>query len=118
MKPPPFELAPNETVVHTAPALELRGITATSGRIWLTSQQLVFQPIVPWWFWIAPLVGLVFWVMNKSHWIHLPLVEISSHERTTFGRNQNVLRLVTRKGEHKLVIDALDDFMAKLKEAA
>ena len=118
MKTPPFELAPGEQVLDMAPALELRGITATSGRVWLTNQQLVFQPIVPWWFWIAPLVGLVFWLMNKSHWIHLPLVDITTRERTSFGRSNNVLRLVTRKGEHKLVIDSIDQFMGKLKEAA
>lgn len=113
-KPPPFDLAPSETVVHVTPAALLRGITATTGRIWLTNQQFVFHPAVPWVMWIVPLVGLVMWAMNRSHWIRLPLVDIRSRERTSFGRNHNVLRLETTTGEHKLVIDAYGDFDAAL----
>ena len=118
MKPPPFELAPNETLLHAMPASLIRGIVITSGRVWLTDQRIVFHPVVPWPFWLMPLVGLVLWLMNKGSAFVLPLVDITSRERTSFGRNQNVLRLATRAGETKLLVEPFDDFMTKLKEAA
>ncbi|MBS1119562.1 MAG: hypothetical protein H6Q90_1790 [Deltaproteobacteria bacterium] len=111
----PFALAPSEQHVIMRPSGSLRGISITSGRLWLTSERLVFQPVVFWVFWLAPLVGLLLWLLARPHRLELPLRAITSHNRDTFGRNPNLLRLRTDGGvEHKFVIDDFTPFATAL----
>jgi hypothetical protein len=111
---PPFVLAPSEQQVLWKPAGSLKGISLTTGRVWLTSERVVFQPVVLWVFWLAPLVGLLMWLMNKGHRLELPLAQITSHKRITFGRNPNVLVLGTSTGDHKLIVDDFAPFASAL----
>ncbi|MDB4960031.1 MAG: hypothetical protein JWP01_30 [Myxococcales bacterium] len=111
---PPFALAPSENHVLWKPAGSLKGISLTTGRVWLTTDRVVFQPVVLWVFWLAPLVGLIMWLMNKAHRLDLPLSQITSNKRITFGRNPNVLVLGTATGEHKLIVDDFAPFAAAL----
>jgi len=112
---PPFELHPGEQHVRVTPAGSLRGISLTTGRVWLTSERIVFQPVVLWVFWLAPLVGLLLWLMNKSHRREVPLASIKALGRTAFGRNKNVLVLGTGGAEIKLIVDDFDPFAAALR---
>ncbi len=112
---PPFELHAGEQHVRVTPAGSLRGLSLTTGRVWLTSERLVFQPVVLWVFWLAPLVGLMLWLMNKSHRREVPLASIKALGRTAFGRNKNVLVLGTGDAEFKLIVDDFDPFAAALR---
>ena len=112
---PPFTPGPSEQQVLWKPAGSLRGLSLTTGRAWLTSERLVFQPVLLWVFWLAPLVGLILWLMNKGHRLEVPLASITSHARAKFGRNPNVLVLTTSTGgEHKLIIDDFAPFAEAL----
>ncbi len=112
---PPFAIESGEQHVIMRPAGSLRGLSITTGRLWLTSERLVFQPVVLWIFWIAPLVGLLLWMLAKSHRLELRLGEVHSHGRDTFGRNPNLLKLKTKSGaEHKFVIDDFAPFATAL----
>jgi hypothetical protein len=106
--------APTEKVIRVTPAGSLRGISMTTGRVWLTSDRLVFQPVVLWVFWLAPLVGLIMWLANKAHRREWPLSMITSLQRTKFGRNPNVLVIGAAGGEAKLIVDDFDPFTAAL----
>jgi len=112
---PPFELHAGEKHVRVTPAGSLRGISLTTGRVWLTTERIVFQPVVLWVFWLAPLVGLLMWLMNKSHRREVPLAAVKALGRTTFGRNKNVLVLGTGDAETKLIVDDFDPFAAALR---
>jgi len=102
---PPFALRPAEQHVFVTPAGSLRSLSLTTGRVWLTTERLVFQPVVLWVFWLAPLVGLILWLMNKGHRVEIPLASITSHQRTKFGRNPNVLVLGAAGAEYRLIVD-------------
>jgi hypothetical protein len=54
--------------------------------------------------------------MNRPHRRELALSQIGSRERTSFGRNRNVLVLGTRdlSRDLKVVIDDFDAFIAAL----
>jgi hypothetical protein len=110
----PFALGPSEQHVLWKPAGSLGGISLTTGRVWLTTERVIFQPVVLWVFWLAPLVGLLMWLMNKGHRLELPLAQITSQKRITFGRNPNVIVLGTSTGEHKLIVDDFAPFAAAL----
>ena len=107
---PPFVLHPSEQHVLVTPAGSLRNLSLTTGRVWLTTERLVFQPVVLWVFWLAPLVGLILWLMNKGHRLELPLAAITSYKRTKFGRNPNVAVLGTAGTEYKLIVDDFAPF--------
>jgi hypothetical protein len=111
----PFVLQPSEQHVAWRPAGSLRGFGMTTGRIWLTTQRLVFQPVVLWVFWLAPLVGLILFLVNRAHRVELPLATIAAHGRSKFGRNPNVLVLRTQAGvEHRFIIDDFAAFSTPL----
>jgi hypothetical protein len=117
-KPPqaPFQLRDGEQHVAQSPAARIHWLGVTTGRLWLTSERVVFQPVVPLAFWIVPLLGLALLVMNRPHRRELALSQIGSRERTSFGRNRNVLVLGTRdlSRDLKVVIDDFDAFIAAL----
>jgi hypothetical protein len=112
----PFPLRDGERVVTQSPGAVIHKLGVTTGRLWLTSERVAFQPVVPLAFWIVPLFGLVLHVMNRPHRRELELSKIAAHERTTFGRNRNVLLLVTGdlSRDLKVVIDDYDAFAAAL----
>jgi hypothetical protein len=97
----------------------LHRLGVTTGRLWLTSERVAFQPIVPLAFWIIPLFGLVLYLMNRPHRRELALAQVATAERTTFGRNRNVLVLGTRDltRDLKVVVDDFDSFTAALSKA-
>jgi hypothetical protein len=108
----PFELREGEQhVAHSAGAV-IHRLGVTTGRLWLTSERVVFQPVVPLAFWIVPLFGLVLYAMNRPHRRELTLDQIGSAERTSFGRNRNVLVLGTRdlSRDLRVVVDDFDAF--------
>jgi hypothetical protein len=112
----PFELRENERHVAHSPAAVIHRFGVTTGRIWLTSERVVFQPVVPIAFWVIPIFGLALHLMNRPHRRELPLSQIGSGERTSFGRNRNVLVLGTRdlSRDLKVVVDDFDAFTAAL----
>ena len=107
----PFELQANEAVVDCWPGARIKSaLSIQTGRVWLTSQRLIFQPTVMVAFWVMPLVGLVMWYLQKKEWLYQPLATIEGTERTSFGRNKNVMKLATRAGELKILVDQYDAF--------
>jgi hypothetical protein len=116
MKAPPFPLRDAEQVIAVSPAAKIHRFGLTTGRLWLTSERVVFRPVVPWAFWIVPILGLVYYLLNKPQRRELALSEIASRDRTTFGRNRNVLVLATRdlSPDLKVVVDDFDGFVAAI----
>jgi hypothetical protein len=113
---PPFPLHEGERHVAQSPAAKIHRLGVTTGRIWLTSERVVFRPAVPLAFWIVPLFGLVLYLINRPHRRELPLPRLATAERSSFGRNRNVLILGTRdlSSDLKLVVDDFDAFTAAL----
>ena len=112
----PFELREGEAVVTQSPGAVIHRLGVTTGRLWLTSERVVFHPVVPIAFWVVPLLGLVLYVMNRPHRRQLELSQIGSRDRTAFGRNPNVLVLETSdlSRDLKVVVDDFDAFNAAL----
>jgi hypothetical protein len=115
---PPFPLREQERHVAQSPAASIHRLGVTTGRLWLTSERLVFWPIVPLAFWIVPVFGLALYAMNRPHRRDLALSQLGSAERTSFGRNRNVLLLGTRdlSRDLKLIVDDFDAFTAALAD--
>jgi hypothetical protein len=113
---PPFPLREEERFVAQSPAASIHRLGVTTGRLWLTSERVVFWPIVPLVFWLIPVFGLVLHAMNRPHRRYLALSMLGSAERTSFGRNRNVLLLGTRdlSRDLKVVVDDFDAFTAAL----
>lgn len=112
----PFPLRAGEQVVTQSPGAVIHRLGVTTGRLWLTSERVVFHPVVPIAFWVVPLLGLVLHVMNRPHRRQLELSQIASRGRSKFGRNPNVLVLGTNdlSRDLKVVIDDFDGFIAAL----
>jgi hypothetical protein len=112
----PFPLRDGERYIAHSQAAKLHKLGATAGRLYLTSERVVFHPVVPWPLWILPLLGAVLYLMNRPQRRELLLSEIGSRERSSFGRNQNVLILATRDmtPDLKVVVDKFDAFTAAL----
>lgn len=117
---PPFELREGERYVTHSPGAAIHRLGVTTGRLWLTSERVVFQPVVPLVLWIIPLFGLVLHLMNRPLRRSLELARIAARERTSFGRNRNVLVLVTGdlSRDLKVVLDDFDAFAAALERTA
>lgn len=117
-KPPklPFPLREGERYVAHSHAATIHRLGATSGRIWLTTERVVFQPTVPLAFWLVPLLGLALYLVNRPQRRELTISQIGTAERTSFGRNRNVLLLATRdlSRDLKVVIGDFDAFTAAL----
>lgn len=113
---PPFPLREGEQLVAQTPAAAIHKLGATAGRLWLTSERVVFWPTVPVAFWIVPLLGLMLHLINRPQRRELALGALGSAERTSFGRNPNVLLLGTRdlSRDLKVVIDDFDAFAEAL----
>jgi hypothetical protein len=113
---PPFPLREGEQRVAQSPAAVIHRLGVTTGRLWLTSERVVFRPAVPLAFWIVPVFGLALYLLNRLHHRELALSQIGSRERTSFGRNRNVLVLGTRdlSRDLKIVVDDFDAFTAAL----
>jgi hypothetical protein len=113
---PPFPLREGERHVAYSPAASIHRLGVTTGRLWLTSERVVFQPVVPLAFWILPVFGVVLHLMNLPRRRQLELAQIGTRERTSFGRNRNVLVLGTRdlSRDLKVVVDDFDAFAAAL----
>ena len=116
---PPFPLREGEQLVAQSPAASIHRLGATMGRVWLTSERVVFWPTVPVAFWIVPPLGLMLHLINRPQRRELPLTALGTAERTTFGRNRNVLLLGTRdlSRDLKIVVDDFDAFTAALSAA-
>ena len=66
---------------------------------------------------MTPVLGAAMYLMNLPHRRDLPLADIGRRERTSFGRNPNVLILGTRDlatRDLKVVVDDFDAFAAAL----
>jgi hypothetical protein len=112
----PFELREGERYVAHSPAASIHRLGASMGRIWLTSQRVLFRPVVPLGFWLIPPFALALLLVNRWQRRELPLTQIGTAERTTFGRNRNVLLLGTTDltRDLKVVVDDFDAFTAAL----
>ncbi len=108
----PFPLREGERHVTHSPGAVIHRLGVTTGRLWLTSERVAFQPVVPLAFWIVPLFGLVLYALNRPHRRELELSQIASADRTAFGRNRNVLVLGTRdlSRDLRVVVDDFDAF--------
>ncbi|HWU88048.1 MAG TPA: hypothetical protein VN253_12265 [Kofleriaceae bacterium] len=116
MAKPPFQLRADERHAAHSPAAKLHRFGVTTGRLWLTSERVVFQPVVPLPFWLIPPLGAVMYLLNRPQRRELALSEIGARGRTSFGRNRNVLVLGTRdlSPDLKVVVDDFDAFTAAL----
>jgi len=112
----PFELREGEGYVAHSPAASIHRLGASMGQIWLTTQRVVFRPVVPFAFWVIPPFALALLLVNRLQRRELPLAKIGTAERTSFGRNRNVLLLGTTDltRDLKVVIDDFDAFTAAL----
>lgn len=114
---PPFELREGEQHVSCTHGAVLHRLGATPGRLWLTSQRVVFQPLVPWALWIIPPLGAAMYLLNRTYRRELALADIARRERASFGRNPNVMILGTRElaaKDLKVVVDDFDRFARTL----
>lgn len=118
-KPPPFPLREGEQHVAQSPAAMVHRLGVTTGRLWLTSERVAFRPAVPLAFWVIPVFGLALWLLNRPHRRELPLSQIAATDRTSFGRNPNVLVIGTNdlSRDLKIVIDDFDAFTTELTRA-
>ena len=116
LRKPPFPLREGETLVAHSHAASIHKLGATPGRIWLTSERVVFWPTVPVAFWVVAPLGLMLWAVNRPQRREIPLAQLASAERAKFGRNPNVLLLATRdlSRDLKVVLDDYDAFTAAL----
>ena len=116
---PPFPLREGERPLARSHAAAIHRLGATAGKLWLTSERVVFWPTVPILFWIVLPLGLGLWVVNRPQRRDIPLARLASAERTTFGRNRNVLLLVTDdlSRDLRIVLDNFDTFFAALTAA-
>jgi len=112
----PFPLREGERYVAHSHAATIHRLGATTGRLWLTTERVVFQPRVPVFFWLIPPFALALYLVNLPQRRELALAQLASAERTSFGRNPNVLLLGTRdlSRDLKVVIDDFDAFTAEL----
>jgi hypothetical protein len=115
MPAPPFPLAAGETVLATSSAGWIESkLQMMPGQVWLTDRRLEFHGSKGL---FTALFGLIGRAYAKRKVLSVPLEGIARAERTSFGRNKNVLLVVDRGGaEHKLVVDKFDDVVAPLKE--
>jgi hypothetical protein len=113
---PPFPLREQEQLLAQSPAAAIHRMGVTTGRIWLTTERLVFWPVVPVLLWAIPPLGLGLYALGRLQRRELPLSQLGSAERTSFGRNRNVLLLGTRdlSRDLKVVVDDFDAFAAAL----
>jgi hypothetical protein len=113
---PPFPLREGETLVAHSHAASIHKLGATPGRIWLTSERVVFWPTVPIVFWAALPLGLMMYLVNRPQRRELAIAALGTAERTTFGRNRNVLLLGKRdlSRDLKVVVDDFDAFSEAL----
>ena len=113
---PPFPLRAGEELVAHSSAAALHKLGATLGRIWLTSERVVFWPTVPILFWVIPPLGLMLYLVNLPQRRELAIGALGTAERTTFGRNRNVLVLGTRdlSRDLKVIVDDFDAFTESL----
>lgn len=116
---PPFPLREGERPLARHHAAALHRLGATPGKLWLTSERVVFWPQVPILFWIVLPLGIGLWLVNRPQRRDIPLAKVTAAERTTFGRNRNVLVLVTSdmSRDLKVVVDGFDAFFAALATA-
>jgi hypothetical protein len=113
----PFAPISGERVVLVQPAASVRGFGLLSGQLWLTDRRLYFQPRVPWYYWIAPFVGVGIWLIGKAHRRDLALADVERHARLPFGKNPNMLRLGTRgAGDHNYIVEDYAPFAAALAQ--
>jgi hypothetical protein len=113
---PPFPLRAQEELVAHSPAASIHRLGVTTGRLWLTSERVVFWPVVPVLLWIIPPLGLGLYALGRLQRRELAISQLGSAERTSFGRNRNVLLLGSRdlSRDLKVVIDDFDAFTAAL----
>jgi hypothetical protein len=113
---PPFPLREGEQLVARSHAAALHRFGATPGKLWLTSERVVFWPTVPVAFWVVAPLGLMLWAVNRPQRRDIPLAQLASAERAKYGRNPNVLLLATRdlSRDLKVVLDDIDAFTAAL----
>ncbi|HWO22840.1 MAG TPA: hypothetical protein VNO30_28970 [Kofleriaceae bacterium] len=113
---PPFPLREGEELVTYSPAASIHKLGATIGRIWLTTERVVFWPVVPIVFWIALPLGLMLYLVNLPQRRELAIGALGTAERTTFGRNRNVLLLGARdlSRDLKVIVDDFDAFTESL----
>jgi len=113
---PPFPLREAERFIAQSPAASIHRLGVTPGRLWLTSERVVFWPVVPLPFWILLPFGLALYGVNRLQRRELALSQLGTAERSSFGRNRNVLVLGTRDltRDLKVVVDDFDAFAAAL----
>lgn len=116
---PPFPLREGERLLAQSPGASFHWLGATGGVLWLTSERVVFWPVVPILFWIALPLGLGLWAMNRPRRREIELSRLTAVERTSFGRNPNVMVLVTGdlSRDLKVFVETLDAFAAALAAA-
>lgn len=112
----PFPLRDGERYITHSTAAKLHKLGATAGRLYLTSERVVFHPVIPWPLWIIPIFGAAMYLLNRPQRRELALSEIGARERSSFGRNQNVLILGTRDmtPDLKVVVDKFAAFASAL----
>ena len=95
----------------------IRGPLLSSGTVFLTNHRVYFKPRVFWVFWLAPIVALLMWVINRSARMNLRLTDIAHHERAKFAANPNCIRIASRDGtERTLYVDDFVNFATTMSE--
>lgn len=116
-KPPPFALAGDEQLLLERRGGSIRGPLLASGTIYLTNHRLYVKPHVFWVFWLAPIVGLLMYVVGRRAKLDLALADIAHHERAKFAANPNCIRIASRDGsERTLYVDDFVNFATTLSE--
>jgi len=109
LKPPPFPLGADEQVLLERRGGSIRGPLLSSGTIFLTNHRLYIKPRVFWVFWLAPIVGLLMYIIGRRAKLDLPLADIAHHERARFAANPNCIRIASRDGSERTIY--VDDFV-------
>ena len=115
--PPPFTLATDEVLLQQVRGGSIRGPLLSSGTVFLTNHRVYFKPRVFWVFWLAPIVGLLMWIIGRGAKLDLPLADIAHHERARFAANANCIRIASRDGsERTLYVDDFVNFATTLSQ--
>jgi hypothetical protein len=113
----PFIPISGERLALTQTAASVRGFGVLSGRLWLTDRRLYFHPRVPWFYWVAPFVGLFVWLVGKAHRRDIALADVERHARVPFGNNPNMLRLGTKSaGDLNYIVEDYGAVVAALAQ--
>ncbi len=108
------QIIEEEGILKTCHAGHLASsMSMITGHLFLTEKRLAFRKSPNF---LAGLFVFVIKAFKRRFTIHIPLSEISTFKKGTFGRNKNILEVTLKSGESiKFNVDKIDPWLDALK---